>query len=460
MNSRADILFYGGAAGGGKSDLGIGLALTRHQRSIIFRRESTQLQGVYDRMAEILGNRDGFNSQDKIWRLKNKKQIEFGACPNPGDETRYQGRPHDLKFFDEITLFLESQVRFLMGWLRGPHTQRKRVIFAGNPPTESAGEWIIKFFAPWLDETHPNPAKPGELRWYAMIDGKEKELESGKGFVHNQEIIRPLSRTFIPSRVQDNPFLMEAGYEAQLQALPEPFRSQFLKGDFLAGRTDSPFQILPTAWVKAAQDRWSMAGRSGMMDSVGVDVARGGSAETVIAVRYGPWFDELHCFPGTVTPDGPAVAALAVQFTRDKAPVHVDVIGVGTSVYDHLKGNNIHVVPINSAEASHETDKTKTLRFANKRAELWWKMREDLDPQSRQDIMLPPDPQLRADLCAPQWKLTARGIQVEGKDDLMKRIGRSTDRGDAIIYAASKTLKKTEQTAYVPQNRGPQSWLT
>jgi hypothetical protein len=140
--------------------------------------------------------------------------------------------------------------------------------------------------------------------------------------------------------------------------------------------------------------------------------------------------------------------------------VHVDVIGVGTSVYDHLKGNNIHVVPINSAEASHETDKTKTLRFANKRAELWWKMREDLDPQSRQDIMLPPDPQLRADLCAPQWKLTARGIQVEGKDDLMKRIGRSTDRGDAIIYAASKTLKKTEQTAYVPQNRGPQSWLT
>ena len=35
-DSMADILLYGGSAGGGKTDLGIGLALTQHSRSIIF----------------------------------------------------------------------------------------------------------------------------------------------------------------------------------------------------------------------------------------------------------------------------------------------------------------------------------------------------------------------------------------------------------------------------------------
>jgi hypothetical protein len=51
----------------------------------------------------------------------------------------------------------------------------------------------------------------------------------------------------------------------------------------------------------------------------------------------------------------------------------------------------------------------------NQRAEWWWGMREDLDPASGQDLALPPDPELKADLCAPRWKLTARGIQIESE---------------------------------------------
>jgi hypothetical protein len=48
---------------------------------------------------------------------------------------------------------------------------------------------------------------------------------------------------------------------------------------------------------------------------------------------------------------------------------------------------------------------------------------------------LPPDRELLIDLCAPTWKLTPRGIQVEAKEDLIKRIGRSPDKGDAVVYA-------------------------
>lgn len=441
--SEADIVFYGGAAGGGKSDLGLGLSLTRHRRSIIFRREGTQLQALVDRLTEILGTRDGYNGQERIWRLLDR-QIEFGATKDPGDEIRYQGRPHDLIVFDEICHFLESQVRFLLGWLRTTDAGlRCRALFTGNPPTDSDGEWVIQFFAPWLDRTHPNPAKPGELRWYAMVDGKEVERPDGKPFKHKGKEIRPKSRTFIPSRVTDNPFLTATDYEATLQALPEPLRSQLLNGDFLAGMGDDPWQIIPTAWVIAAQARWTEDGQRGPMDSLGVDPARGGRDESVIAPRYGRWYAPLACFPGKETPDGPAVASLAISALRDAAPIHVDIIGVGGSVYDHLNGNRIHVVGVNGASRDdNATDKTGRLRFRNKRAETWWKFREALDPAGNERIALPPDPRLKADLCAPRWKLSAQGIQVEGKEDLIKRLGRSPDRGDAVVLASIATPKR------------------
>src|SRR5215216_3182410 len=66
--SLADVLLYGGAAGGGKTDLVVGLALTRHERSVIFRRAFVDLRAVEDRMIEILGTRDGYNGNDMVLR--------------------------------------------------------------------------------------------------------------------------------------------------------------------------------------------------------------------------------------------------------------------------------------------------------------------------------------------------------------------------------------------------------
>ena len=449
--SLADITFYGGSAGGGKTDLVIGAALTEHQRSMIYRRVGSELQAIIDRLAEIHGSMDGFNGKNNIWRLPacygksgDKIQIEFGAVPNLGDEKKYQGRPHDLKVFDEITSFLEYQFRFLITWLRTTRKgQRCRVICTGNPPVDAQGEWVIKFWAPWLDPFHPNPAKPGELRWFAAIDGKDIEVEDGTPFKHNGKLIRPQSRTFIPSRVTDNPYLMETGYEATLQALPEPLRSQMLDGNFQAGKEDNAFQVIPTAGVRAAQDRWTEEGKKGPMDSVGEDVARGGRCETVISRRHGHWYDKLLCYPGVATPDGASAASVAVAAVRDGAPIHVDVVGCGTSPYDHLKTAGVQVVPINGAAESHGFDKSRQLRFYNLRAELYWKMRESLDPASPDPVALPPGQDIRADLCAATWTLRAGKILIESKDDLIKRIGRSPDKGDAIIYASVETPKRS-----------------
>ncbi len=174
------------------------------------------------------------------------------------------------------------------------------------------------------------------------------------------------------------------------------------------------------------------------MTALGVDVARGGRDSTVLSPRHGAWFAEQRLYPGQTTPDGAKVAALVAGALDDGAAVNIDVIGVGTSPFDHLRENGVATNPLNGAEASRARDRSGRLGFANKRAEWWWRMREALEPGLGQGLMLPPDRGLLADLVAPRWKLTARGIQVESKEDIMRRIGRSPDRGDAAVYALAE----------------------
>lgn len=448
LESPADHLFYGGSAGGGKSDLLLGAALTAHQYSIIFRREATQLIGLQERLLdEILKSRTGWNGQEDILRRPDGRRIEFGSVKDEKDKFKYQGRPHDLKGFDEITHFLESQFRFLCGWLRSSTPgQRQRVICTGNPPTDENGRWVIEYWGPWLDDKHPSPALPGELHYFTTIDGKDVEVESSAPFKLNGRMVKPISRTFISSRVTDNPFLTATGYEYTLQSLPEPLRSQMLNGDFKAGVQDSEWQVIPTAWVDAAMARWSPDGKRGEMDSAGVDVARGGKDFTVVSTRHGSWFDELKRLPGAQTPTGATAAGFVVSCLRDGAPVHVDALGVGGETIGHLESNGIQVEAIagnDTKSCEAQTDQaTSKLRFRNLRALIWWRFREMLNPDTGSRIALPRDQKLKSDLCAPQWKLTPGGILIEEKEQIKKRIGRSPDDGDAVVYCSISTVKR------------------
>ena len=460
LESDADELFYGGAAGGGKTDLLIGAALTRHRRALICRRKANELVEIARRAEEIVGHRKGYNANRHAWRRPGGRceWLEFGHCQHPGDERAYQGRPHDLKAFDEITHFLKAQYQYLIGWnrTRDP-AQRCRVICAGNPPTEAAGDWVIEHWAPWLDPAHPNPARPGELRWFAVLDGESREVESGAGFAHKGETVWPRSRSFIPSAVDDNVYYRTTGYKATLQALPEPLRSKMLKGDFTADRAEDPWQVIPTAWVEQAQARWQDRAPE-PMTTLGVDPARGGADETVVSPRHGSWFAAQIVRPGKATPDGPSVAALVVAAMRDRAQANIDAVGIGASVYDHLKGNGVACRSLVASERSLARDRTGALGFVNKRAEWWWAMREALDPDYGEAVALPPDLRLRADLCAPRWKLAARGIQVEAKEDIVARIGRSPDRGDAAVLAlVARTPRLDGPLSAAP--RGDSSWM-
>jgi hypothetical protein len=404
------------------------------------------LKAIIERSREIVGDRGAFNGQAAMWRLDDGRHLEFGAVQYAHDVTKFQGRPHDLKAFDELPNFLESQYRFLIGWNRTTAPgQRTRVVSAGNPPTDSEGEWVIRYWGPWLNPEHPDPANPGDLRWFAMLDGEDTEVENGDAFDWKGERVQPRSRTFIPAKLEDNPHLRDTGYAATLQAMPEPLRSQLLYGDFGVGVDDDPWQVIPTAWVRAAQSRWTAEPPPGPMDALGVDVARGGKDQTVLAPRYGAWFGPLQKHRGDATPDGPAVTALVMKAlasgkASDATLVNVDVIGVGSSVYDSLVDalptTKRRVLPINfAASAEGRMDRAKVLRFTNTRALAYWTLREALDPEKGDGLALPPDNELRADLCSAHWTMRANGVLIESKDDIKKRLGRSTDCGDAVALA-------------------------
>lgn len=459
LESKADILGYGGAAGGGKSDLGLGLAGTEHTHSVILRRTFPSIRGLIERSRAMFNaegrdhSKDSYNESLHRWSLETgKRLIEFEHCQYEKDKEKQRGRPRDLYVFDEATEFTRSQVEFIIGWLRSTVLgQRCRVVLTFNPPTDDGGSWVIEFFLPWIaylfpqEYNHPNPAKPGELRWYATIDGKETEVESGEPFEYNGEKLKPLSRTFIPARLADNPHLANTNYAAVLQSLPEPLRSQVLYGNFAAAKIADPWQVIPAAWVKLAQRRWLEREKPEMpLSGVGVDVARGGKDSLVTVKRYGTWFSEPAKVPGVNVEDGPAAAGLVRnELERDRiiGYINLDVIGVGSSPYDSLKVMYPGLVcPVNAASKSSYVVETEqgeaVLKMRNIRAEYHWRMRAALDPEHGDNLALPPGNEIVADLCAARYRMLAGGVvQIEEKDEIKKRIGRSPDVGEAIMLS-------------------------
>jgi hypothetical protein len=190
------------------------------------------------------------------------------------------------------------------------------------------------------------------------------------------------------------------------------------------------------------------------MDSLGVDVARGGRDQTLLARRHGMWFDAPLVHAGSATPDGPTVAGLTIAAKRDDAVIHIDVIGVGSSPYDFLNEARQQVIGVNVAESAQGTDKSGRLRFKNLRSELWWRMREALDPTNNTGIALPPDPRLLADLCAPTWELSGSTIYVASREDIVAKIGRSPDFGSAYVLALIDTPKRSQLPGLNKQSAG------
>jgi len=444
--SEADVLLYGGEPGGGKSQLILGLAFNEHKRTLLMRRQYGELDRLVEDALKIHGSKDGFNgSPPPKLRIGDGQIIDFAAAHRVGDEQSQMGKGRDLLGIDEATHFAEQQIRFLMGWNRTDDPgQRVRTVLATNPPLTAEGLWVIKMFAPWLDPQYPNPAKPGELRWVVSdddgndlwVDGPDDSRENAKG-----KMIRPTSRTYIPAKVSDNPYYAASDYERQLDAMPEPYRS-LLMGGFKTSFKDAPNQIIPTKWVQLAQERWTLKAPMNVpMCTIGVDCSGGGDDPMILAPRHDGWFAPLIEVPGKDIPidrAGSYCAGVVMMHRKDLALVVVDMGGgYGGPMYEHLKTNEVETNRYKGAESCTRRSRDGKIRFTNKRSAALWFLREALDPgqPGGSPIMLPPDSKLVADLTAPTFEVTPNGIKAETKEKVCERLGRSTDRGDAVMMS-------------------------
>lgn len=172
---------------------------------------------------------------------------------------------------------------------------------------------------------------------------------------------------------------------------------------------------------------------------VGVDPARFGDDRTAIVRRKGRAVYDLEVYEKLSTME---VAGIVHSIIKEENPdqVAIDVGGLGAGVVDRLEelGHGNVVVGINFGSAALDPKK-----FVNRRAEMWWELRDWLDGDM--PVMIPDRDDLHTDLVAPQYKYDSnQRRKLESKDDIKKRGMRSTDCADALALTFAEPLIKDE----------------
>lgn len=214
-------------------------------------------------------------------------------------------------------------------------------------------------------------------------------------------------------------------------------------GNFAASDEDG---LIPLSAIERANARWQAMTDAaedrgdeiwGELLGIGCDVGRGGDFTVVSRLHKNNTIKSLERSRSRNLMEITGVLAGILKRHVD-CKVVLDIVGIGAGVYDKLREddeNELRLIPFNAGTKTELTDESGEIGFADLRSAGWWNLREMLlDPDVQ--VALPPDDQLTGDLTAPRHKMTSGGkIKVESKDEIKKRIGRSTDDGDAVMMA-------------------------
>lgn len=201
---------FGGAAGGGKSHGQLIDALLYalqypKSKQLIFRRTFPDLEKSLIRVSQDLFPQAiySYNASTHTGRFKNGSIMDFGYSASESDVFQYQSAEYDVIRFDELTHFTEFQYVYMLSRLRGTNGYPKMMKSSTNPG--GVGHM-------WVKERFIDPAPPNTP--FKGSDG--------------------MTRVFLPSRVEDNPYLVknDPDYVRRLEALPDKERRALLLGEW------------------------------------------------------------------------------------------------------------------------------------------------------------------------------------------------------------------------------------
>lgn len=270
ISSSADIVIYGGAAGGGKS-FGLLLDPLRNKENpyfggVIFRRTSVQIRnegGLWDESMQLYPKVGARPSEHALtWKFPSGMSMSFANLEHDKDVLNYQGSQMPWLGFDELTHFTEAQFFYMISRNRSTSDVIPCIRATCNPDPDS---FVRKLIDWWIGpDGFPIQSRSGKLRYFIRIQdemiwadsAEEIYAKYGRG-----DDIMPTSITFIPSKLDDNKILMrkDPRYKANLLAMGRVDRARLLDGNWNVRASAGMifrkewFTILdavPAAWIQ------------------------------------------------------------------------------------------------------------------------------------------------------------------------------------------------------------------
>ncbi|MCT4135052.1 hypothetical protein HZP67_09970 [Elizabethkingia anophelis] len=222
--------------------------------------------------------------------------------------------------------------------------------------------------------------------------------------------------------------------------------------------------LIPAQWIEEANDRWVKHQNKELLRTgplmVGSDVAGMGRDNTVECYRYTKhnYVDKFTIHHSGGVPDHMKTAGRLANILSNnpEAKASIDTIGEGAGVFSRLlelglkniiscKFSSKASVKNNNGEETPLKDITEQNEFVNMRAYLFWCVRDFLNPKNGFNAMIPPCDAFMEEATQIKWKYRSDGkIQMEAKEDIKKRIGKSIDVFDSFA------------NTFYPKTKGPE----
>lgn len=240
LSSPADIVIFGGSAGGGKT-WGLLMEMLRHIHvkgfgAVIFRKSYPQIRsegGLWDTSGLIYPHVGGIPKETSTrWEFKNGNTIKFAHLGLDKEVYDWQGSQIPLICFDELTHFSMKMFFYMLSRNRSLCGIKPYIRATTNPDSDS---WVAKLISWWIDEEgFPIQSRSGSLRWFIRVNDELIWASSKTELTDLHPGSIPKSLTFIPAKLSDNKILeqKDPGYRANLMALGRVERERLLDGNW------------------------------------------------------------------------------------------------------------------------------------------------------------------------------------------------------------------------------------